>query len=806
MDAKHIASFVHSSRLILFAAIVVSCSVLEKDDVREERECSVFYASFEQPSEVDGTRVTVREDLKVVWDQGDLISLFNKKDANEEYRFTGKTGDNGGTFELVKDFSEEGVARDDIHAVYPYSPSTSIDTKGTLSVTLPAEQNYKSHSFGQGANLMAAVSKDKNLQFRNACGYLCVQLFGRDISVSSITLKGNNGEKIAGKATITMPMNGVPTVTMDSDATTEITLICKTPVQLGATAEKCTPFWFVVPPMSFSKGFTITVTEIKGGSFEKSTSKSLEIERNKLSRMSPIEVDPMPQPNNIIYYTSTDGIIITPNVFDFGVTIVSNEYINGRGIITFDSDITRIGLFAFLGCSSLVGISIPKGVTSIGVSAFYDCSSLMDITLPENLTSIDDAAFYGCSSLTSIEIPESVEEIGSGVFSKCTSLTSFSGKYASPDGRFLYDSGTIITVARGAFGSRVDIPDGTISIGSTAFEGFSGLTSISFPESLVSIGSYAFYDCSGLTDITFPDNLTSIGESAFYNCTGLTTIKFPDSLTSIGNKAFYECKNLNSISLPDGLKDIRAYTFYGCTNLASISLPKNLNSIGDFAFEFLPHLTKITFPDGLTSIGRGTFAECTALSSIDLPNSLTNVGKAAFTGCNSITSVVFPDGMTSIPSSFSGCTGLTNIVLPANCKALDEGAFSGCTGLTSITLPDGITSIGGNAFYGCSGLSSITLSNRLTSIGALAFYGCSNLTSITVPGSLTSIGILPFWGCTGLESITFLSIEPPTTGGEGTLFNTNDDYPIYVPAGSVEAYKSAEGWSLHADRIQAIPE
>ena len=37
------------------------------------------------------------------------------------------------------------------------------------------------------------------------------------------------------------------------------------------------------------------------------------------------------------------------------------------------------------------------------------------------------------------------------------------------------------------------------------------------------------------------------------------------------------------------------------------------------------------------------------------------------------------------------------------------------------------------------------------------------------------------------------------------VFNYTNDCPIYVPAGSVDVYKDAEGWSEYASRIQAIP-
>ena len=271
--------------------MVASCSIQEESFVAPQKDDVVFYASFEQPTEV-GTRVYANEKLYLRWTADDRVSIFNKITYNQQYKFLGETGDNSGGFNRV-DAAEfvTGNPIPHVVSVYPYQEATKITEEEVLTLTLSAEQHYAENTFGLGANTMISVSSDNVLLYKNVGGYLVIKLYGEGVSVSSITLKGNNSEKLAGKATVTMPVDGDPSVEMASEATTEITLICETPVQLGANAEESTEFWFVVPPVTFDKGFTVSITKTSGSVFEKSTSKSVTIERNHLSKMSPIEVE-----------------------------------------------------------------------------------------------------------------------------------------------------------------------------------------------------------------------------------------------------------------------------------------------------------------------------------------------------------------------------------------------------------------------------------------------------------------------------------------------------------------------------------
>lgn len=123
--------------------------------------------------------------------------------------------------------------------------------------------------------------------------------------------------------------------------------------------------------------------------------------------------------------------------------------------------------------------------------------------------------------------------------------------------------------------------------------------------------------------------------------------------------------------------------------------------------------------------------------------------------------------------------------------------------LVSVEIMDCVTEIGVNAFNGCSSITAITIPNSVTSLGQNCLRFCTSLTAVTVPDSVTSIGAQAFHNSSALTSVTIEATTPPTLGWNAFL---NTTCPIYVPAASVSAYKSASGWSTYASRIQAIPE
>ena len=108
-------------------------------------------------------------------------------------------------------------------------------------------------------------------------------------------------------------------------------------------------------------------------------------------------------PNNVIYYTTKDNIIVrlkNEDVFG-GAKIVSNTYSStkGYGTIEFASEVTAIESKAFMKQSTLTYIAFSNSVTSIGDRAFYYCPGLKSVTIGNSMARIGDEAFCYCYAL-----------------------------------------------------------------------------------------------------------------------------------------------------------------------------------------------------------------------------------------------------------------------------------------------------------------------------------------------------------------------------------------------------------------------
>ena len=837
-------------RFLLFAVAVlafVGCNEMFEDEVGVlpvTTELTTIYASFD-----DDTRVSFTKNNYIKWDTEDKIIVYY--DISDSYPFSNSVEEAMGTLKDVVNstaiFDCVGTIHhlfndltpfNGIYAKYPYGgnieywesgKSDHIEEYLVVSTVLPDVQKYTLNSFDKDANLMVAASPsidNTSLFFKNVCGYLRLKLYG-DIIVKSIQIDSNYNEDIGGGiAEIKISCNEDPEIVVD--AYDFITLDCGAGVKLNK--EHPLDFWFVIPPVQIEGGINIRIVDIYGNIFYKSTNKPITIERNVITPMAAIEVtsdnidEERPANNEIWYYLDYVPIGTPPGPNDsnaFDANIVSNKYVNGKGVITFDGDVTMIGDCAFES-NGYTRIVLPDSVTTIGERAFYFCHSLTSITIGDSVTTIGDYAFQYCYRLTSVTIPDSVTTIGNVAFASCYSLASVT----------IGDSVTTIGVA--AFSgcgslTSVTIPDSVTTIGERAFDGCHSLASVTIGDSVTTIGDWAFSLCDNLASVTIGDSVTTIGESAFEDCSSLTSVTIPDSVTTIGDDAFEYCNNLTSVTIGDSVTTIGDYAFGGCRSLTSVTIGDSVTTIGENAFyncwsltnvyitdlttwcniEFINRsscplgfgektnlylngelLTDLVIPDSVTTIGNYAFFWCSNLTSVTIGDSVTTIGNSSFSGCDSLTSVTIGDNVTTIGEwAFDGCSSLTSVTIPDSVTTIGYGAFSSCSSLTSVTIGDSVTTIGGSAFSDCYSLTDVTIPDSVTTIGDYAFDGCCSLTSVTIGDSVITIGNRAFSDCNSLTDVTIP--DSVTTIGDWAFSGCKSLTSVTIPDSVTTIERSA---------------
>lgn len=272
--------------------------------------------------------------------------------------------------------------------------------------------------------------------------------------------------------------------------------------------------------------------------------------------------------NYEIWYTSTDGKVVTlydTNAFD--ANIVSNTYTNGKGIITFDGEISTIGDYAFRWCD-----------------------------------------------ITSVTIPNSVTSIGKNPFQNCRNLKRFNGELASHDGRCLIVSGVLNSFAPAGL-TEYNIGNSVTAIGDDAFANCDELSNVMIGNSVIAIGDYAFAYCDNLLNVIIPDSVVTIGDSALFNCQKLTCVTIGNNVTNISTSAFAMCSKLKKFdgkfASNDGRSLIKDNVIIAYANASGFeyTIPDSVKLIGDYAFAYCT-VTDVVIPESVTTICKFAFYNC----------------------------------------------------------------------------------------------------------------------------------------------------------------------------------------------------
>ena len=795
--------------LLSVAALIWSCDkvdeidlpILDEPIVEEEKVPAstlpeVLYAYSSGDEEGSQTR-TIAENNKVLWNDGDNIFYCAGNIIGAEYKYEGEDKATKATFQKVGDGNISEVEAAFPVGVFPYrnyfgakfnSNNIEDEADDTWTITPDFEQfqNYVPNSFDKDANIMIAAGngEDNNLSFRNACGYVVIKLYGRNVTVKTVQLHANPRDseskpRICGKLynidvdtdgnlnyrktnpTWEYWQNMVEVNCVDSDNPQG--------VRISEDPNNPTEFWFALPPMVLKDGFFLRVEDSNGNIVGKNTDKSFEIERNKVKRMATIDASNPKRTHRLWYKTPTTN--------------------NNDPIRTFDNEWNSYKYFDAKIIAHTWDYNSPNGkdhkmyyiefdrpVTEIKAEAFKN-AGLTEIFLPEALTTIGNSAFEGNTGLTTLTLPGRVTHIGQNAFANCSALAS-------------------VTIDPSATNAQM-------TIGKGAFQ-YTGLTSLTIPSRVVGIEQEAFADCASLGPVTFESGSTPL------------TIGSTDQSVN-GDHPFYDSNNITSLKLNRELVkahgDVSMNLFKNHTNLVSVELGENVQTIYGEMF-YNTAIAQLAIPGTVTCIKENAFSNCQSLTNvkflknnsgtpltIDTPNEsyYSNGNYNLFRGSNNIHTLYLYREFEAADEReymglFEGHTALTNITIgeqvktihhhmfynaggkdgnnigkitiPSSVKSIESGAFRECkvsniviNGSSDKTTP---RIINGSAFEGCT-LTSITIPEGVTTIGLYAFFNCSNLTAITIPGTVTEIGEGAFKGCTSLEDVAFNPGAAPLT-------------------------------------------
>ena len=266
-----------------------------------------------------GDSKTHLDGVAVRWDLGDEI-LVGDMEGGEMHKFKAES-DDGNVIAFFKPAEGEDVPDEFYSGSYTaFYPTDWFDFDG-IYLNLPSTQTYAEGTFASNANPMLGASnnfieeefhsgvpvcEDADITFLNFCGLLKLQLYAESAcTVKSIDLTTNKvSEMLWGTGSIAVEnYQKGSLLSFDADEDNvqlldggnTLTLDCGTGVSLSVDEGNPTVFYFVVPPLALTEGFSIKVTDTDGKVWTKTTAKNNQIFRSKVTVMPVQEVCTSPQ-------------------------------------------------------------------------------------------------------------------------------------------------------------------------------------------------------------------------------------------------------------------------------------------------------------------------------------------------------------------------------------------------------------------------------------------------------------------------------------------------------------------------------
>jgi hypothetical protein len=248
--------------------------------------------------------------------------------------------------------------------------------------------------------------------------------------------------------------------------------------------------------------------------------------------------------------------------------------------------------------------------------------------------------------------------------------------------------------------------------------------------------------------------------------------------------------DIEYIYLSDGLTGIGAYAFHGLTALKEVQLPQSVSWIGQYAFQDCIALYIVGMSNAITEIGSHAFSKCYSLTTLPIPNSAQKIGFRAF---QMVPNIAYADDRTT--EYGARCVNgyiEDEIVYLDNTKKVMAACSAYKQGALTIDAP--VEKINESALSNCYRLTSVTFGESISTVPANALENCNALECITLSANTIHLKMYSL-ACNNLKEVHCRALVPPTDVSSYSFYGVElKNVTLYVPAGSVEAYKEANVW------------
>ena len=315
--------------------------------------------------------------------------------------------------------------------------------------------------------------------------------------------------------------------------------------------------------------------------------------------------------------------------------------------------------------------------------------------------------------------------------------------------------------------------------------------------------------------------VNTIGDYAFRYSQNLTSLTIPNSVTTVGAAIVEYTPKLEKLSIPESVVKV-GWLAFARSGASEVTIPASASKWYDecCAFQESENLVKATFAQGTTAIQDRIFFGCEALRVVELPDGIVEIGAGAFAGCNALHELRLPEGLKSILNrTFRGCP-LRSLEIPSTVENIEGSALLG-TMLSRVTVNTNNKVYDSrdncNAVIRTKDNTLIAATNgtfipeSVDSIAMEAFVELPGIRSLTLPKGLKKINTNGLMNLENLTLITSYIENPAGVLEKGAIENwyaddAFDAITLYVPAGTLAAYKADENWAKFQHIVEMTAE